>query len=152
MYQKLISEWSGTSELPRGVKLGILDAVLEAYPMIVLANLTTNEYVFIKDEGFLNQHNERTGNYDDMIDLNVENIHPNYQELFIKCFERKNLLKNYANEKNDIYAELYQKNHDGSDYNWVSCHSIRVYDESEDVIHLCLNRVLSDNAETFMRR
>jgi hypothetical protein len=119
----------------------IVRAVMKVYPMIVLANLTKNTYIMIRDDGFLCRDITSTGCYDDMIDDGVENIHPNYQNLFLKSFSKENLMQNYANGMTEVYAEVYQKDKNGK-YHWVSVHAIPIEDESGDMIHICLNRIL----------
>ena len=121
--------------------MGIVNAVMQVYPMIILANLTRNTYTMIRDEGFLYSDLDLSGCYDDMIDDGAENIHPNYQKLFLQCFSRENLLHNYANGKNEVYAELYQKDRHGK-YHWVSVHVVKIENEFGDVIQICLNRNL----------
>ena len=56
--------------------LTVFEAVSEAFPMIVAANLTKNTYTMIKDDGFLANDMPSSGKYDDLIDVGVENIHP----------------------------------------------------------------------------
>jgi hypothetical protein len=120
----------------------ILNAVMKVYPMIVLSNLSKNEYVMIRDEDFLFNSMPAMGKYDDLIDDNVSNIHKNYQVTFMKCFSRDNLLREYASGKTEVYAELYQKNRAG-EYGWVSTHVIRIQDDSDDIIQICFNRPLN---------
>lgn len=119
----------------------IIRAVSQVYPMIVFANLTKNTYSTLQNNGFLYNEVMTSGNYTDLIDNNVENIHPNYQNLFLKCFSREHLLNSFSQGKNEVYAELYQKSVQGR-YQWVSTHVIRVEHESGDMCHICLNRVL----------
>jgi hypothetical protein len=119
----------------------ILNAVMKVYPMIVFSNLTRNKYFLVRDEDFLFNSIPAMGAYDDLIDDNVSNIHKNYQDIFMKCFSRGNLLREYASGKTDVYAELYQKDHTG-EYGWVSTHTIRIQDDSEDIIQICFNRPL----------
>jgi hypothetical protein len=119
----------------------ILNAVMKVYPMIILSNLTRNKYFLIRDDEFLYNSIPAMGKYDDLIDDNVANIHNNYQEIFMKCFSRDNLLREYASGKTEVYAELYQKNRSG-DYGWVSTHVIRIQDDSDDIVQICFNRSL----------
>lgn len=121
----------------------IIRAVIHVYPMIILANLTQNTYTMIRDEGFLCRDLMDSGCYDDMIDDGVDNIHPNYQNLFLQCFSRENLIKNFLAGKTEVYAELFQKDKQGK-YHWISSHAIRIQDDSGDVMHICLNRILDD--------
>ena len=65
--------------------LSVFEAVSQAYPMIVSANLTKNTYTMIKDDGFLAGDLPARGRFDDLIDFGVEFIHPNYQSV---CFWR----------------------------------------------------------------
>ena len=52
--------------------LTVFEAVSEAFPMIVAANLTKNTYTMIKDDGFLANDMPSSGKYDDLIDVGVE--------------------------------------------------------------------------------
>lgn len=126
--------------------LSIMKAVLQVYPMIVLANLTKNTYSMVRNDGFLYNEVANSGCYEDLIDDNVENIHANYQSLFQGCFSREHLLQIFSEGKTEVYAELYQKDKEGK-YHWVSAHVIKVDDGSGDIVHVCLNRVLDGIVE-----
>lgn len=119
----------------------ILEAVSEIFPMIVMANLTKNTYTMIRNDNFLAFDMPVSGCYDDLIDEGVENIHDNYQQVFLECFSRENLLHKFDNGSTEVYAELYQKG-GNEKYQWVSTHVIRLQDEEGDVRQICLNRVL----------
>lgn len=145
-YEKLFkSEPFAQAILPEN-SFSLLTAIMEVYPMIVLSNLTKNKYVMLRNEDFLYNDIISSGIYDDLIDSNVENIHENYQETFLKCFSRDNLLQQYAKGKTDVYAELYQKDKKGA-YHWVSAHVIKVQNESDDIIQICFNRPLDGIVE-----
>ncbi len=143
MKKTLETPWDMTSEMFQNV----VKAVAHVYPMIVLANLSKNTYIMIQNEGFLYHKVLSSGCYDDLIDAGVENIHANYQSLFLNCFSRENLMKNFDKGKTDVYAELYQRDTEGK-FHWVSTHAIRIKDESGDIIHICLNRVLDNVVES----
>ena len=49
--------------------LSVFEAVSQAYPMIVSANLTKNTYTMIKDDGFLAGDLPASGRFDDLIDF-----------------------------------------------------------------------------------
>ncbi len=121
--------------------LNIVQAVSQVYPMIVLANLTKNTYTLLRDEGLLYNEVLDSGCYDDLIDDNVANIHKNYQQLFLESFSREYLMKSFSDGKNEVYAELYQKNENGV-YHWVSVQAIQIDNKDGDVCHICLNRSL----------
>ena len=143
MYKDLIANWITRKEVSAEAKLGMLDAVLDAYPLIILSNLTRNEYVLLKNENFLFHDMPECGNFDELIDIGSDNIHVNYQDAFYDCFDRQNLLKSYSCGKKEIYAELYQKRKDLS-YFWISAHVIRLPNEGDDIIQICFAREIPD--------
>lgn len=121
--------------------VSVFGAMMEAYPMIVRANLTKNTYTMIKDDGFLVDDIPMTGRYDDMIDIGVEGIHPNYQSVFLDNFSRERLMQSYAQGKREVSAKLYQKGR-GNQYQWVSTHVVRVEDKHGDICQVCINKIL----------
>lgn len=123
--------------------LTVFEAVSEAFPMIVAANLTKNTYTMIKDDGFLVNDMPSSGKYDDLIDVGVENIHPNYQRAFLDNFSRERLLQMLGQGRKEVCVKLYQKGR-GDYYQWVSTHVIRVKDKDGDVCHICINKVLDE--------
>lgn len=126
--------------------LTVFEAVLQAYPMIVSVNLTKNTYTLIKQDSFLAHDLPVTGKYDDMIDYGVENIHPNYQNIFLENFSRERLLRLFGHGQKEVYAKLYQKGKENQ-YQWVSTHVIRVQDHDGDICHICMNKILMDANE-----
>lgn len=145
-YENLFINNTQLHDIPSEGLAHLLNAVMNVYPLIILANLTKNKYFMIRDNGFLYNDIASSGLYDDLIDDNVENIHKNYQQIFLECFSRDKLLWEYANGKTDVYAELYQKDKNGN-YRWVSTHAIRVQDDSGDIMHICFNRPLDGIVE-----
>ena len=145
---KILSE---KFHIPYADFIGITAAVSQVFPMIVLANLTRNTYTMLQDEGFLYNAIPVTGCYDDLIDDNMENIHPNYQRLFYECFSREHLIRSFQQGKTEVYAEVYQKNKQ-EQYHWVSAHVIRLKSESGDVTHICFNRVLENNEKRYWQK
>ena len=138
-----ISKTEAVNEISTDETRSIFEAVSEAFPLIVSANLTKNTYTMIKDDGFLSNTFPLTGKYDDLIDHGVENIHENYQKAFLDHFSREQLLNQFKQGRKEVYVKLYQKGH-GDHYQWVSTHVIRVRDRDGDICQICLNRVLSD--------
>lgn len=125
--------------------LSVFEAVSQAFPMIVSANLTKNTYTMIKDDGFLAEEIPVTGKYDDLVDYGVENIHPNYQSLFLQNFSREKLLQSFGQGKKEVTVKLYQKGR-GNNYQWVSTHVIRVQDQDGDVCEICINKILNEGS------
>lgn len=119
----------------------IVRAVSQVYPMIILANLSKNTYTVLRDEDFLCNDIVESGCYDDLIDDNTANIHPNYQGLFQECFSREHLINSFRQGKTEVYAEVYQKNKKKK-YQWASTHVIKLENEDGDICHICLCRVL----------
>ncbi len=146
-----ITERMATLNLEFEELFDIVEAVSQVYPMIVLANLTQNKYLMLKNERFLYNDVVNSGNYEDLIDDNMDNIHPNYQRLFNDCFSREHLIRSFNNGKTEVYAELYQKDTMGK-YQWVSVHVIKLKDKNGDIRHVCLNRVLDGVVENHGNR
>lgn len=63
----------------------------------------------IKDDGFLANDMPSSGKYDDLIDVGVENIHPNYQRAFLDNFSRERLLQMLGQGRKEVCVKLYQK-------------------------------------------
>lgn len=145
-YENLLKDNMQFRDIPPEILDNLITAVMNVYPLIVLANLTQNKYFMIRNEGFLYNDIVSHGVYDDLIDDNVDNIHKNYQQIFLECFSRDKLLYEYQNGKTDVYAELYQKDKTGK-YCWVSTHAIRIRDDSNDIMHICFNRPLDGIVE-----
>lgn len=139
--KKMIKDLADNAQITENDLSNIAKAILQVYPMIVFVNLTKNTYSMLRNDGFLHNAVPSTGYYTDLIDDNVENIHPNYQKLFLNCFSREHLMESFKQGKNDVYAELYQKSKQ-EQYHWVSTHVIRVESESGDISHICFNRVI----------
>ena len=131
--------------------LSVFEAISKVFPMIVSANLTKNTYTMIKQGDFLADDLPMTGRYDDLIDYGVENIHPNYQGLFLEKFSREHLLKTFERGGREVCVKLYQKGR-GKNYQWVSTHVIRVKDRDGDVCEICINKILGDGLEDGQQR
>lgn len=121
----------------------LFEAIFDVFPMILSANLSQNTYFLYKHDNFLVEDIPETGNYDEMIQNSLVNIHPDYQSDFLRLFSRARLLEAYARGITDVYAELYQKGRD-SDYQWVSTHVIRTTNQNGDICQICINRVMND--------
>ncbi len=127
----------------------LFEAIFDAFPMILSANLTKNTYSLFKHDNFLADDIPTSGDYDEMIENSIMNIHPDYREDFIRCFSRQRLLEAYENGHTDVYAELYQKGR-GTGYQWVSTHVIRTTNQNGDICHICICRILDDVNKKYM--
>lgn len=123
--------------------LTVFEAVSEAFPMIVAANLTKNTYTMIKDDGFLANDMPSSGKYDDLIDVGVENIHPKLSACVSGQFLQGTSVTDAGAGTERVCVKLYQKGR-GDHYQWVSTHVIRVKDKDGDVCHICINKVLDE--------
>lgn len=121
----------------------LFEAIFDVFPMILSANLSQNTFFMYKHDNFLVEDIPETGNYDEMIQNSLVNIHPDYQSDFLRLFSRERLLEAYAKGITDVYAELYQKGRD-SDYQWVSTHVIRTTNQNGDICQICINRIMND--------
>lgn len=121
----------------------LFETFFDVFPLILSANLTQNTYFLFKHDDFLVGSIPASGNYDEMIQQSISNIHPDYQADFLRLFSRENLLSTYEEGITDVYAEMYQKGK-ASDYQWISTHAIRTTNQNGDVCQLCINRILND--------
>ena len=142
-YGKTFEEFQELNGISIEDVLSVFEAVSQAFPMIVLGNLTKNTYTMLKDDGFLAWEVPKVGCYDELIDYGVGNVHPNYQNTFVNHFSREKLISQFERGKREVYAKIFQKGR-GSQYQWVSTHVIRVHDRDGDICELCINKVLED--------
>ena len=150
-YEEIMNIWNEKKEINVTDFFSAPKMKGQHYPMIVLANLTQNTYVMVNDEGFLCNKICTSGQYDDLIDDNMENIHPNYQRQFYECFSREHLIRSFQRGKLEVYAEVYQKNKQ-EQYHWVSAHVIRLKSSSGDLTQICFNRVLENNEKRYWQK
>ncbi len=130
--------------IPSSKEINMLfETFFDVFPMILSANLSQNTYFLFKHDDFLDDNIPESGNYDEMIEQSVSNIHPDYQADYLRLFSREKLLSAYEEGITDIYAELYQKGR-ASDYQWISTHVIRTTNQNGDICQLCIKRILSD--------
>lgn len=121
----------------------LFETMFDVFPMILSANLSQNTYFMYKHDNFLIDNIPETGNYDEMIQNSLINIHPDCQEDYLRLFSREKLLSAFDKDITDVYAELYQKGLNG-DYQWISSHIIRTTNQNGDVCQLCISRVMND--------
>lgn len=145
-YEEIMNIWNEKNEADLTKFFPSAKKKTPNYQMIVLANLSQNTYLIKQSGPFLYNEVCAHGCYDDLIDDNMENIHPNYQRLFYESFSREDLFRSFQRGKTEVYAKLYQKDTRGQ-YHWVSVHVIRVESKSGDVMLICFNRVLEDADE-----
>lgn len=118
-------------------------AIFTAYPLIMNVNLSDNSYKCISSGNYIVTH-EPSGNYEDMIQETLSNIHPSYKEVFLKTFSKDNILEQFNNQNPEIYTELQEKGRD-NEYHWVSAHIVQVENPYGDApLAVILLRVLDD--------
>lgn len=143
-YEEIMNIWNEKKEADITELFPAAKKKSPSYQMIVLANLSKNTYLMMQEDRFLHNEVGADGCYDDLIDDNMENIHPNYQRLFYESFSREHLIRSFQRGKTEVYAEIYQKDK-REEYHWVSAYVIRLESKSGDVTHICFNRILEHN-------
>lgn len=86
-----------------------VEAVSEAFPMVYGSKSYKNTYTMIKDDGFLANDMPSSGKYDDLIDVGVENIHPNYQRAFLDNFSRERLLQMLGQGRKEVASSCIRR-------------------------------------------
>ncbi|MBC5647417.1 PAS domain-containing protein [Christensenella sp. NSJ-35] len=119
-------------------KLQLAAAVSQIYPMVISVNLTRNRFAMVEYEYFDAKAAPEEGNFDELIEIGVETMHPNFKEEFRNKFSRERLLENFADGKREIYMEHRQMGDDGQ-YHWTNTRVMQVDNPfSDDILEITL--------------
>lgn len=99
-------------------------AVVNVYPIVISANVTTNEYVVMANEhAFMNLDNADTRLSAILLDFAMK-LHPDDRDSFMAKFDREHMKNHFQTGKNKIGADVrFQK--EGA-YFWISIACIRI--------------------------
>ncbi len=119
-------------------QMRLLQAVNEAYDMVILVNLTQNMYRVLNHNMFVERKKVKSGTFDELISFGVGNVAEEFKEEFYDCFSREALLQAKAEGKKDVYMEHQYFGTDGNLY-WSNTHVIFVEDsQNGDVLEITL--------------
>ena len=131
----LRGDFSDTTELHH-----LLFAISKFFPMIIYVNLTQNKYKMLEYESFTTKKAAIEGNFDDLVNVGVETVHPLHKKKFYDTFCRENLLKAYASGEESVVLDVRQLSDQG-EYGWVKTSVIFLTNEENDeVLEITLAR------------
>lgn len=83
----------------------MLQAISYVYSMVIYVNLTRNRFFMVEYERFDTKQAPDEGNFDELIEIGAQTMHPDFREQFKNTFGRKQLLERFANGETNIYME-----------------------------------------------
>ncbi len=124
----------------------LMRVLFQKYPLVIFSNLTRNSYYMMAYEDFTATSCPSTGIFEELIIHGASSMHPDDQQIFAQTFNRKNLLKAYANGESKIRLITRQLGDDGQ-YRPVETTDYFIKTSSSDdvlVITLCENLPLEN--------
>jgi PAS domain S-box-containing protein len=87
------------------------------YPLVISVNLTSNSYTMLEYKSFAFTTVPEAGNYEDLVQISAETIHPVYQKEYQAALNREELLERYRNGEREFVQEHKKMGPDGV-YHW----------------------------------
>ncbi len=124
--------------------LQLLNAITDAYDMIISVNLTQNTYRMISYERYLNRSAKDAGVFDELIEVGAKSVPDSYKDSFRKVFSRKALLERYHEGKKDVYLE-HQQYDDQGEVHWVATHVLFTDNPlNNDILEITLSQNIDE--------
>lgn len=122
----------------------LMTAVQNAYDAISAVNLTKNTYHLIGMDEIGIHSSDRSGKYDNIINIACEHIALSHRREFRDKFSRESLIKAYHDGKKSIKMEYPQLQDDGS-MRWLSTKVLLLQDgRTEDIIQITLMQYIDE--------
>lgn len=129
----------------------MLQAFSHVYSMVIYVNLTRNRFSMVEYERFDTKQAPDEGNFDELIEIGIQTMHPDFREQFKNTFGREQLLERFAKGETNIYMEHRQLGDDGK-YHWTMTRVVRVENPmSSDILEITLSRNI-DNEKRLEER
>ncbi|NBI80182.1 response regulator [Anaerotruncus colihominis] len=117
----------------------MLQALSCVYSMVIYVNLTRNSFFMVEYERFDTKQAPDEGNFDELIEIGAQTMHPDFREQFKNTFSRKRLLEQFAKGETNIYMEHRQLGDDG-EYHWTMTRVVQVENPiNNDVLEITLS-------------
>lgn len=115
-----------------------------AYQMLIAVNLTQNTYQMLEYERFPVKSPDNSGCFDDLITSELDTVHPDFQEEFIRKFSRKSLIDAFSKGKRIVTMEVPHYGEDGI-YHWNFTQVVVVESSfTDDMIEITLSRNIDE--------
>ena len=123
----------------------LLAAVEKEYPLSINCNLTQNTYHMITYDTFLTKKADSRGTFDELIEVGASTIPDTTQrEKFRYLFNRQNLLRRFADGKNEVGMFHLQTTDEGEDV-WIRTKGVLSQAANGDVLYISISGPLSDD-------
>ncbi len=122
----------------------LMTAVQYAYDAISAVNLTKNTFRIIGIDKMGIHSAERTGKYDDIIDVGCKHIPLSHRREFRETFNRESLIRTFYEGKKSVRMEYPQNADDGS-VRWLSTKVLLMQDSrTGDIVQITLMQFIDD--------
>ncbi len=124
--------------------LQLLRGIMDTYDLMISANLSANTYHMTTYDRTFNKTDEKSGVFDELIQIGIDRIPDSDKEKFREAFSRENLLRAHAEGKRDVYLEHRQYN-DRGELHWLSTHVIFTDNPyNDDVLEITLSQNIDE--------
>ena len=132
-------------EQERNVEISQLaTAAKAAYQMLIAVNLTQNTYHMVEYQRFPVKAPNPEGCFDDLIEFEMEGVHPDYREEFGRKFTRKALTEAFQRGECILSMDVPHIGEDGI-YHWNSTQVVKVESPyTHDLIEITLSRNIDE--------
>lgn len=132
-------------EQERNVEISQLaTAAKAAYQMLIAVNLTQNTYHMVEYQRFPVKAPNPEGCFDDLIEFEMEGVHPDYREEFGRKFTRKALTEAFQRGERILSMDVPHIGGDGS-YHWNFTQVVKVESPyTHDLIEITLSRNIDE--------
>ena len=132
-------------EQERNVEISQLaTAAKAAYQMLIAVNLTQNTYHMVEYQRFPVKAPNPEGCFDDLIEFEMEGVHPDYREEFGRKFTRKALTEAFQRGERILSMDVPHIGEDGI-YHWNSTQVVKVESPyTHDLIEITLSRNIDE--------
>lgn len=132
-------------EQERNVEISQLaTAAKAAYQMLIAVNLTQNTYHMVEYQRFPVKAPAPEGRFDELIEFEMEAVHPDYREEFRSKFTRKALTEAFQRGECILSMDVPHIGEDGI-YHWNSTQVVKVESPyTHDLIEITLSRNIDE--------
>lgn len=132
-------------EQERNVEISQLaTAAKAAYQMLIAVNLTQNTYHMVEYQRFPVKAPDPEGRFDELIEFEMEAVHPDYREEFRSKFTRKALTEAFQRGECILPMDVPHIGEDGI-YHWNSTQVVKVESPyTHDLIEITLSRNIDE--------
>ena len=132
-------------EQERNVEISQLaTAAKAAYQMLIAVNLTQNTYHMVEYQRFPVKAPDPEGRFDELIEFEMEAVHPDYREAFRSKFTRKALTEAFQRGECILSMDVPHIGEDGI-YHWNSTQVVKVESPyTHDLIEITLSRNIDE--------